>query len=161
MEAELDKRITTLFELLKSKKIKLTCAESCTGGLIAKTITDYAGSSSIFERGFVTYCNESKHEMLGVNADLFQTVGAVSAEVASEMASGALKNSHAGIAISCTGIAGPGGATEDKSVGLVYIGVAYNENVDSFEHQFGGDRESVREQTLKAAIDQVINSLEG
>jgi nicotinamide-nucleotide amidase len=152
--------ITHLMTRLKELGLKSTAAESCTGGMIAAAITDYAGSSSIFERGFVTYSNQSKHELLGVNNDLFKTVGAVSAEVAEEMASGALKNSHAHIAVSCTGIAGPGGATDEKPIGLVYIGVAYKNEVQSHKHVFSGDRHSVRTQTVDQAARHMIELLD-
>lgn len=160
MTNAIDNTIEKLFELLKVQNIMMTCAESCTGGLIAKTITDYAGSSAIFERGFVTYSNNAKHEMLGVDNDLFESVGAVSPQVAQQMASGAVNNSQAQIAVSCTGIAGPGGATENKAIGLVYIGIAYQDQSQSFKHQFDGNREQIREQTMQHAIKHLIHTLE-
>ena len=152
--------IQKLMGLLTLHKFKCVTAESCTGGMIAGAITDYAGSSSIFERGFVTYSNQAKHELLGVPNAHFTTVGAVSAEVAEDMAAGALKNSHGHIAVSCTGIAGPGGATDEKPLGLVYIGVAFGDNVQSHKHIFDGDRDSVRAQTVEASVQHMIAQLE-
>lgn len=157
--ADIDSVTQKLMTALKDKKIKISTAESCTGGLISKTITDYAGSSSVFERGFVTYCNQAKIEMLGVAKELFQRKGAVSQEVAEEMASGAVKNSHAQIAVSCTGIAGPGGSTPEKPVGLVYIGVSYNGITHATKHNFDGDRGSVRQQTLYQALQIVLKTI--
>ncbi|PJB69373.1 MAG: damage-inducible protein CinA [Alphaproteobacteria bacterium CG_4_9_14_3_um_filter_47_13] len=145
-----------LFEILRQRGMMIVTAESCTGGLIAKTITDFPGASSIFERGFVTYSNESKEELLAVPHDILTRYGAVSAEVASAMAEGALGNSRAHIAIACTGLAGPGGGTNTKPVGLVYIGLAMPEiTTQSFEHHFKGDRISIRTQTVEAAFRHV------
>jgi len=118
------KEAEEVFKLLLLHKLKLVTAESCTGGMVAAAITDIAGSSQIFERGFVTYSNESKTELLGVTPWMLQTYGAVSAEVAKAMAEGALRNSKANIAIAITGIAGPDGGTAEKPVGLVYLWLA-------------------------------------
>lgn len=149
-----------LFDALKQRGIMLATAESCTGGMIAKTVTDLPGSSDIFERGFVTYSNASKTELLAVQPELLETHGAVSAEVAQAMAEGALEHSNAKIAVSCTGIAGPGGATPDKPVGLVYIGLASRMGpAKSFEHHFSGDRAAIRRQTVDAALDHVLKEL--
>ena len=112
-----------LVETLKKEGMTITTAESCTGGLIAAAITDVPGSSEVFKRGFVTYCDEAKHEMLGVSEEVLATDTAVSERVASEMAEGAAKAAKADAAISVTGIAGPGGGSPDKPVGLVYIGI--------------------------------------
>jgi nicotinamide-nucleotide amidase len=111
-----------LLEACREKKLRLTTAESCTGGLIAAILTEVPGSSDVFERGFVTYSNEAKTEMLGVTAELIERHGAVSEEVARAMAAGALENSRADVAVSVTGVAGPGGGTEAKPVGLVHFG---------------------------------------
>lgn len=149
-----------LFDALKQRGLMLATAESCTGGMIAKTLTDRAGSSAIFERGFITYSNESKNELLAVSHDLLDTYGAVSAEVAEAMAAGALEHSNADIAVSCTGIAGPDGGTPDKPVGLVFIGIASQmHGVKSHRHQFGGDRDAVRTQTVDAALRHVLKEL--
>ncbi len=150
-----------LFDELKKRGLKMATAESCTGGMIAKTITDLPGSSAIFERGFITYSNRSKTELLAVPPELLDKHGAVSAEVARAMATGALEHSDADIAVSCTGIAGPDGGTKDKPVGLVYIGLAGKmiKGAKSFEHSFKGDRDAVRTQTVEAALQHVLNEL--
>ena len=110
-----------LVALLKASNLKMATAESCTGGLVAAALTDIAGSSEVFDRGFVTYSNTAKSEMLGVPAALIAQHGAVSAEVARAMAEGVLAHSDADIAVAVTGIAGPGGGTTDKPVGLVHF----------------------------------------
>lgn len=149
-----------LFDALKKHGLRLVTAESCTGGLIAKTITDIPGSSAVFERGFITYSNESKEELLAVPHETLEKHGAVSAEVAACMAAGALEHSNADIALSCTGIAGPDGGTDEKPVGLVYIGLAAkNRQPESFEHRFNGDRTSIREQTCAAAVSHALERL--
>ena len=143
--------------LLISKNLRLVTAESCTGGMIAAVMTDRSGSSAIFERGYVTYSNESKIEELGVKSETIETYGAVSEQTAAEMAQGALKNSHADIALSITGIAGPNGGTEQKPVGLVYIGIAQqNQPPQVFKHNFDGDRMSIRQETLEQALNHLI-----
>jgi nicotinamide-nucleotide amidase len=134
--------------------LKLATAESCTGGLIASTLTEIAGSSDVVDRGFVTYSNEAKSEMLGVPPDLIGRVGAVSAEVAMAMAEGAVRHSRADVAVSVTGIAGPTGATATKPVGLVHLGVCRRGGEPrQVEKRFQGDRASVRRQALSAAFD--------
>ena len=143
-------------ELLTScreKHLKLATAESCTGGLILGLLTDIDGSSDVVECGFVTYTNEAKCQMLDVPVELFERVGAVSEEVARAMAEGAVSRSLAQLAASATGIAGPGGGTETKPVGLVHIAVARAGHETLHEsHVFLGDRQSVREQTVRTAI---------
>jgi nicotinamide-nucleotide amidase len=120
--------ITTLarqvLDACRTRGLKITVAESCTGGLIVAALTDIPGSSDVFERGFVTYSNEAKQEMLGVPGDLIAAYGAVSPQVAEAMALGALEHSRAQIALSVTGIAGPGGGSAQKPVGLVHFGLA-------------------------------------
>lgn len=113
----------TLLASLRSRGLTIATAESCTGGLISGLLTEIAGSSDVVERGFVTYSNDAKTEMLGVHPDLIAAHGAVSAEVAKAMAEGALVHSSADIAVAVTGVAGPGGGTADKPVGLVHFGV--------------------------------------
>ncbi len=133
---------------------KLATAESCTGGAIAAALTDIAGSSDVFERGFVTYSNEAKNELLGVPAPLIVAHGAVSEEVAAAMAEGALAHSRADVAVSVTGIAGPGGGTPAKPVGLVYIGCVRRGQAPAVErHVFAGDRAAVRTASVKRALE--------
>lgn len=119
----LESQAQALIGLCIAKKLTIATAESCTGGLIAGTLTEIAGSSAVLDRGFVTYSNAAKTEMIGVPADLIERVGAVSQEVALAMAAGALAKSSADLAIAVTGIAGPGGGSADKPVGLVHFGV--------------------------------------
>jgi nicotinamide-nucleotide amidase len=113
-----------LLELCRGKKLKIAAAESCTGGLLAATLTEIPGSSDVFERGFVTYSNAAKTAMLGVPERTLEDFGAVSRQTAEAMALGALAHSHAALAVSITGIAGPGGGTPGKPVGLVHFAVA-------------------------------------
>lgn len=136
---------------------KLATAESCTGGAIAAALTDIAGSSDVFERGFVVYSNEAKSELLGVPAALIARHGAVSAEVAAAMAEGALARSRADGAVSVTGIAGPGGGSATKPVGLVYIGSARRGAPPAVErHVFTGDRAAVRAATVRRALEVLL-----
>jgi nicotinamide-nucleotide amidase len=144
---------------LRARGLMLATAESCTGGLIAATCTSVAGSSDWFERGFVTYSNAAKTEMLGVPALLITARGAVSAEVACAMADGALARSAAGIAVAVTGIAGPGGATPGKPVGTVWFALARRgQPAQADRLQLGGDRTSVREQTVQHALLRLIEA---
>ena len=148
-----------LSRLLMQKQQKVCTAESCTGGLIAKTLTDLAGSSDWFERGFVTYSNAAKTEMLGVPASIIDDYGAVSEPVASAMVRGALEHSHAGFAVAVTGVAGPGGGSEDKPVGTVWIAVASTDEIIADRFLFSGDRGAIREATLVAALESLIELL--
>ena len=142
-----------VLEAYRRAGLHIVTAESCTGGLIAACLTEIAGSSDVVERGFVTYSNEAKTELLGVPADLIQAHGAVSAEVAEAMAAGALARSRADVAVSVTGIAGPSGATPDKPVGLVFIGTARQGAAPRHErHIFAGGRGEVRVASLRAAL---------
>ncbi len=148
--------VEKLSMLLTGRNLMMTAAESCTGGMIAAAITSRSGSAGIFERGFVTYSNEAKTEMLGVPGDMISAHGAVSTQVAEAMVHGALKNSHAQIAVSVTGIAGPTGATEDKPVGLVYIGWGGKDDAKVKGYNFKGDRTEVRRQSVEAALKHLI-----
>jgi len=139
---------------------KVCTAESCTGGLIAKTFTDLAGSSDWFERGFVTYSNDAKNEMLAVPASLIEDYGAVSEAVATAMASGALRHSKADYSIAVTGVAGPGGGSDDKPVGTVWIAVASAEQMVARRYQFDGDRQAVRVATMQTALAMLLDLLE-
>lgn len=136
-------------------------AESCTGGLIAGALTDIAGSSAVVDRGFVTYSNEAKHEMLGVPADLIAQVGAVSEQVARMMAEGALARAGVDRAIAVTGVAGPGGGSSEKPVGLVHFGLAQrDEDTIHAVHIFEGlDRRGVRTATVSTALKMLLASL--
>lgn len=139
----------------EAKNLKITTAESCTGGLLSALFTDIPGSSKVFERGFVTYSNQSKTELLGVNETTLQNHGAVSFETAEEMARGALKNSKADIAISITGVAGP----EEKS-GLVYIAVASHDRpIVKRKFQFSGDRNEIRKSSVVLALQLLENQI--
>jgi competence/damage-inducible protein CinA-like protein len=139
-------------KLLKQRGWKLVTAESCTGGLLSKRLTDIPGSSDWFERGWVTYTDRAKHEDLDVPESLLKTHGAVSAEVAEAMAVGALRRGNGNVALSLTGIAGPGGATEGKPVGLVYIGYADASTVTHKKRIFPDTREVNRERSATAAL---------
>lgn len=157
----LNAKARRVLDACERRGLMLATAESCTGGLIAATLTDVPGSSHVVERGFVTYTNEAKQEMLGVPAALFATVGAVSEDVARAMAEGALRQSRAGVAVSATGIAGPGGATETKPVGLVHLAVAQKGHTTLHRGPvFEGDRDAVREQAVDAAFDLVLEMLD-
>ncbi len=138
--------------LLQQKKLMLATAESCTGGLIAAACTDLAGSSVWFERGFVSYSNAAKTELLGVPADLIEAHGAVSEPVARAMVEGALRHSHAQVAVAVTGVAGPGGGSPDKPVGTVWFGWATPDGVVTDKRCFDGDRQQVREATVQHAL---------
>jgi nicotinamide-nucleotide amidase len=143
----------TLLDTCRRGGLRMAVAESCTGGLIAACLTSVAGSSDVVDRGFVTYTNEAKHEVLGVPDTLFDRVGAVSEEVARAMAEGALGQSHADLSVAVTGIAGPGGATPDKPVGLVHVAAARAGHETLHEsHVFPGDRQEVRLHTVEAAL---------
>ncbi len=136
----------------------LATAESCTGGMIGKLITDIAGSSEVFERGFITYSDAAKHEMLGVPAELIARHGAVCAQVAEAMAAGAIAHSQVQIAIAVTGIAGPGGGSAQKPVGLVHIavaGVAVRALTREFRFVDDG-RDAIRREAAGAALEMVI-----
>ena len=142
-----------VLEALRQRGWHAATAESCTGGLIAATLTEIAGSSDVVDRGYVTYSNEAKTEVLGVPVDLIARCGAVSAEVAGAMATGALARSQSDVAVSVTGIAGPGGATETKPVGLVFIGTASRGVAPAVDrHVFDGDRAAVRWASVAAAL---------
>ena len=141
-----------LVEILTKKQYKIKTAESCTGGLVAATIVNVSGASEVFQAGFVTYANEAKEKELGVKSETLQTYGAVSEKTAKEMAIGCAAHAKAQVGISTTGIAGPGGGTAEKPVGLVYIGCAVRSNVYVEKNVFSGDRQQVRRQAADRAI---------
>lgn len=145
----------------KRKKQFFTTAESCTGGLIAALTTEIPGASNVFDRGFVTYSNESKIDLLGVLPDLLTEYGAVSAEVAEAMAEGALAYSKANVAVSVTGIAGPDGGTPLKPVGLVYLGLATRNGPPlHYKCNFTGDRRQIRLAAATEAFKLLLSTLE-
>lgn len=144
----------------RKKGLRIATAESCTGGLIAGCLTEIAGSSDVVDRGFITYSNDAKVKLVGVQQATLEKHGAVSAETALEMAQGALKNSQAQLAVSATGIAGPGGATDTKPVGLVYIGIASGKNAFTIKNLFGGDRAAVRRETVETALTALQKEIE-
>ena len=147
-------RATAILDLYRAQNLMIAAAESCTGGLIAASLTEIAGSSDVVDRGFVTYSNEAKNEAIGVDMALIKAHGAVSAEVATAMAAGALTHSRADTAVAVTGIAGPGGGTTEKPVGLVFIGGARLGHRPLVErHIFDGDRNQVRYATVLRAFD--------
>jgi nicotinamide-nucleotide amidase len=145
---------------LKAHGMMLATAESCTGGGIAQALTDISGSSAWFERGFVTYANVAKIEMLGVRPSTLEAHGAVSELTVREMAAGALAHSHADIALAVSGIAGPTGGTAEKPVGTVWFGWALRGGeVHARLHHLAGDRAAVREQSVQIALRGVLNLL--
>lgn len=152
----IDKLITQLATKLTNENARLVTAESCTGGLIAKYCTDLAGSSDWFDRGFVTYSNQAKADMLNVEASVIEQFGAVSESVVLQMVEGAIKNSQANYAIAVSGIAGPGGGSEAKPVGTVWIAWSIDGIHSAHKFLFDGDRASIREQTTIEAIKKLI-----
>ena len=148
-----------LADLLLKHGWMLATAESCTGGLIAATCTDLAGSSQWFERGFVTYSNEAKTELLGVDAALVARDGAVSESVVRAMAQGALDRSRAQVAVAVTGIAGPGGGSAAKPVGTVWLAWATPHGITSEVQHFSGDRAAVRAATVQHALRTLLSQL--
>ena len=149
-----------LLDRLKAARLSVATAESCTGGLVAAALTHHPGSSSAMLGGFVTYSNEMKHGLLGVETALLDRVGAVSGEVAAAMAEGALARSGADLAVSITGIAGPGGGTAAKPVGLVWFGLARTGHPVRTEHAvLPGDRQQVREVSVRRALSLLDRAL--
>ncbi len=150
---ELIAEAAALLELYRGAGLRIATAESCTGGLVAACLTEVAGASHVVERGFVTYSNQAKTEELGVPAEMIAKHGAVSAHVARAMAEGALAHSRADVAVAVTGVAGPGGATPRKPVGLVYLACARAGRDTAVErHGFTGDRAAVRAASVAAAF---------
>jgi len=152
-------QVQRLAQALKDKGWMLATAESCTGGMIAAACTDLAGSSEWFERGFITYSNEAKTELLGVDAALIATQGAVGEVVARAMAFGAVRHSHAQVGVAVTGVAGPSGGSKDKPVGTVWFGFLVDGLLTSEMRRFDGDRAAVRQATLQHALQRLIELL--
>jgi nicotinamide-nucleotide amidase len=157
--AALASKAADVLQACRKAGVKIVTVESCTGGLIAATLTEIAGSSDVVERGFVTYSNEAKCELVGVPPELIKLYGAVSEDVARAMAQGGLDHSRADIAVSVTGIAGPGGATATKPVGLVHLACARRGGAVLHErHVFPGDRAAVRWASVEAALSLVAQA---
>ncbi len=158
--SELLRDAEKLLQHLREKKHTLATAESCTGGLLSSLITEIPGCSDVFTHGYVTYANAAKTTMLGIPESLLKTHGAVSEPVAIAMAEGALKASAADVSVAITGVAGPGGASELKPVGLVHIASARRgKKTQHIVQQFSGDRSAVRMQAVKAAMELVQRQL--
>jgi nicotinamide-nucleotide amidase len=159
MNEELNIMANMVLESFRDQNKKIATAESCTGGLIATCLTDIAGSSDVVDCGFIAYSNEAKQRMLGVSSDVLAEFGAVSGACALEMAAGALENSQADATVSVTGIAGPGGGTSDKPIGLVHIAVA-TKNYGSYQEEFRFEpalsRSEIRIETVKAAFEMLL-----
>jgi len=155
---------THVIEQATAQSIMIATAESCTGGLIAGALTDIAGSSAAFERGFVTYSNEAKTQMLGVPVDMIEQNGAVSDAVVRAMVSGALGNSRANVAVAVTGVAGPGGGTDKKPVGLVYIAAQSQDGLAKvrecrFDLEGATSRSDIRQRTVQVALEMIADEL--
>ncbi|QKC96970.1 CinA family protein [Mesorhizobium sp. NZP2298] len=150
-----------LFEACRERGIMVATAESCTGGMIIAALTDIAGSSAVVDRGFITYSNEAKMDMLGVSAATLDAHGAVSRETAIEMAAGALSRSRAGLTLAVTGIAGPGGGSAEKPVGLVWFGVGLAGQTVTAERQLFADngRAFIRRETVRQALELGLRAL--
>ena len=160
MEDNISELVGRLAARLVQSNLKMGAAESCTGGWISKVCTDMPGSSAWFERGFVTYSNEAKMELLGVSSETLESHGAVSRAVAEEMAMGVLSSAPVQVGVAVTGIAGPDGGSDDKPVGTVWFGWAVEGRpVESACHCFGGDRNAVRQQTVGVGLEGLIQRL--
>jgi PncC family amidohydrolase len=158
--AKLITKISAINQKLSQENLKITCAESCTGGLLSGLFTEIEGSSKIFDRGFVVYSNQSKIDLLNVDKKLLEEFGAVSEEVALAMARGALENSQANIAIAITGIAGPTGATLDKKVGTIFIALVAKNFIQVKKFIFGNNRNKNRNLTLENSLIMLENLLQ-
>ena len=157
---EINNRVSGILKLCKQKGVTIVTAESCTGGLIAGCLTEVPGSSAVIEGGFVTYSNQAKMSMLSVKLEQLDQYGAVSEEVARSMAEGALGSSKADIAIACTGVAGPGGATDTKPVGLVHLSCASRKHPTLHKKcNFSGKRSTIRLATVDAAFGLIESQL--
>ena len=146
-------------QILMEKGYDITTAESCTGGMIASTLINVSGISEIYREGYITYANEAKHKLLGVKEETLKAYGAVSEQTAYEMALGAAKAADAKVSLAVTGIAGPGGGTKEKPVGLVYIGCCIDGKVHVLRNLFQGDRLSVRKQATARALALLLECL--
>lgn len=166
MEETMSTQASSIEELVRQLAARLTekgwmlaTAESCTGGMIAAACTDLAGSSQWFERGFVTYSNEAKTEMLGVPAELIAKHGAVSEEVVRAMAEGAIRHSRAQVSIAVTGVAGPSGGSVEKPVGTVWVGWAVHNTIHSQLLRLSGSRSSIRLATTRRSVEHLLTAI--
>ena len=159
MNAENIKKAEALVKILLERGLKVTFAESCTGGLLGATLTSVSGASDVFDGSLVSYANEVKADKLGVDRNTLATVGAVSEDSARQMALGALRAFSADCGAAITGIAGPGGGTSEKPVGTVFISAAFNGNVNVERCLFSGNRAQVREQSVAKALDMLTEIL--
>ena len=148
-----------LVKKLTNKHYTITTAESCTGGLLSATIINVSGASDVINCAYVTYANEAKENLVSVSHETLETKGAVSKETAAEMCVGCVKAAKADMGLSTTGIAGPGGGTKEKPVGLVYIGIAKEEEIKVYKNIFNGDRQQVRMKSAKKAMLYLLNLL--
>ena len=148
-----------IVQALKNRNYTITTAESCTGGLLAGRILNVSGASAVYNEGHITYSNEAKERLLGVSHDTLEQFGAVSEQIAAEMALGAARVASANVGLSTTGIAGPGGGTPEKPVGLVYIGCAINGDVTVEECRFSGNREENRNAAVEAVLQLLSKKL--
>lgn len=155
---KLDELASRVIEIFREKGLSLALAESCTGGMIAETITNVAGASDIFYGSAVTYVNSAKEHILGVARETLEKHGAVSSECAEEMACGARRVYGADVAMSVTGIAGPGGGSEGKPVGTVWFGLATKDGAETFRRRFDGDRAAVRRQTVEEVLRRLAEA---
>lgn len=160
LDSDLTDRARRLLDRCRERGMRMATVESCTGGLVAAYLTAIPGSSDVLDRGYVTYSNAAKAEEVGVDPELIERLGAVSAEVAEAMADGAVARVPTDLAISITGIAGPGGGSAHKPVGLVYIGCAVKGERSVVErHVFPGDRDAVRTASARAALDLALRRI--
>ena len=158
MNEKHDELARALLDTCRERKLMVTTAESCTGGWVAKVLTDLPGSSAVFERGFVTYSNEAKMELLDVPAETLEQWGAVSEQTVIAMTAGALRHSRADLAVAISGIAGPGGATPDKPVGTVWFAWQHRGTTATTRlAHFDGGRDSVRSQAVTTALSRLLN----
>lgn len=160
INSNIEKLKKELYTCLSGKNLTVATAESCTGGMIGATLTSIPGISSHYGYGFVTYSNEAKQKLIDVNLQTLELYGAVSSQVAMEMAEGTLRVSGADIAVSATGIAGPGGGTAEKPVGLVYVGYAAAGKTSFKKLNLTGDRETVRKKTVENVLELILNIAE-
>lgn len=149
-----------IVQALKNRNYTITTAESCTGGLLAGRILNVSGASAVYNEGHITYSNEAKERLLGVSHDTLEQYGAVSKQTAAEMAIGAARVANANVGLSTTGIAGPGGGTPEKPVGLVYVGCCINGEVTVEECYFTGNREENRNAAVETVLQLLWNKLE-
>jgi PncC family amidohydrolase len=146
-----------LGKLLVENNLSLAVAESCTGGMLGGAITDVPGSSAYFKGGVISYSNELKQSLLDVKKSILDKKGAVSEEMVLAMASGIRRLCHADCAIAVSGVAGPGGGTKEKPVGLVYVGIAVGKSVRGFKYHFRGNRQSIRKQAVREALGRIVD----